>query len=241
MRTWMFILLFISQIIFIAASPKRINRTSFGCEGTGCHVASRNIFQVVPQNNYKIKIVFNNKKLGILKGAELIDSRGKVVDFVESSFQNPLILSAPAGGTYTIYGAIKTDELKCESEKITFGNRNFNIPDISSTLSKFELYSNHPNPFNKQTIIKFSLIKADFVELDIFTGDNKFVRNLVKSNYKAGIHHVVWDGLDQYNRPVSSGLYFYHIKTSDNSQTRRMVLKRIGFDLKVVNTQYLGP
>jgi len=35
---------------------------------------------------------------------------------------------------------------------------------------------------------------------------------------------VVWDGKDEKNRPVSSGIYFYKLATYSQSQTKKMIL-----------------
>jgi len=35
---------------------------------------------------------------------------------------------------------------------------------------------------------------------------------------------VVWNGLDQDNQPVASGVYLYKLQAGDFVQTRRMIL-----------------
>jgi hypothetical protein len=229
MKTRKFFFFILAYFFLTSASFKtNFNATINGCSGNGCHASNEDLFKAIPQNNFKIKVHFNEMSPGDVIAAQLVDSRGRVVDFIEKSFENPLILTAPSHGSYTVLGGIKTEHLKCETEQITFDRSTHKIPDISYPLSKFELYRNHPNPFKKKTIIKFSLTRPDFVELDVFSGSGKFVRNITKQNYEAGIHQEVWDGLDQYHRPVPPGLYFYQIKSNRNrnSRARIMVLTR---------------
>jgi hypothetical protein len=40
----------------------------------------------------------------------------------------------------------------------------------------------------------------------------------------AGSYNVIWDGIDFYGYEVSSGVYFYRIKTDDFVKTKRMLL-----------------
>jgi len=37
-------------------------------------------------------------------------------------------------------------------------------------------------------------------------------------------HSVVWNGKDENNKPVSSGIYYYKLKTRNYEKTRKMLL-----------------
>jgi len=39
-----------------------------------------------------------------------------------------------------------------------------------------------------------------------------------------GHHQVDWHGIDDNNRIVGSGIYFYRLKTNEKTITRKMVL-----------------
>jgi hypothetical protein len=52
------------------------------------------------------------------------------------------------------------------------------------------------------------------------------VRQLLDGNFEAGSHNVIWNGLDNTNEPVSSGIYFYRLTSGDRVQTNRMTLLR---------------
>ena len=48
---------------------------------------------------------------------------------------------------------------------------------------------------------------------------------LVNEELDAGTHHVMWDGMDENGKSVTSGIYFYRLKEGTNfSQTKRMLL-----------------
>jgi flagellar hook assembly protein FlgD len=39
-----------------------------------------------------------------------------------------------------------------------------------------------------------------------------------------GEHSVAWDGKDDRNNPVSSGIYFYRLTTADFATQKKMIL-----------------
>jgi flagellar hook assembly protein FlgD len=48
----------------------------------------------------------------------------------------------------------------------------------------------------------------------------------VDSELSGGKHSVVWNGLDEAGKSVSSGVYLYKLETAGTSQTRRMLLMK---------------
>jgi hypothetical protein len=92
--------------------------------------------------------------------------------------------------------------------------------------TSFSLKQNYPNPFNPQTIIEYVLPKDCELEIAIYNILGRKVRTLVKEFQKSGQHRVEWDGKDEEGKEVSSGIYFYRIKTPEFSQAKKMVLLR---------------
>ena len=86
------------------------------------------------------------------------------------------------------------------------------------------LKSNFPNPFNSSTTISFLLPKDTSCSLDVYNIRGQKVRSLINEPRFAGNHSVVWNGLDDSGKPVSSGLYFYRLTTPNSSQTNKMLL-----------------
>ena len=93
-------------------------------------------------------------------------------------------------------------------------------------LRSFEIFRNHPNPFNASTIIGYYIPSSSEVELSIYTINGQRIRRLVNEAMFAGEHRVVWSGVDDYGREVGSGVYFYRLTTAEGALTRRMVLVR---------------
>lgn len=93
-------------------------------------------------------------------------------------------------------------------------------PDI------FTLFQNYPNPFNPETIISFELQKPSVVELVVFDLTGKKIKTLALGLYNAGSHQLKWRGDNESGRNVTSGVYFYRLKSSGLTQTRKMILIR---------------
>ncbi len=89
------------------------------------------------------------------------------------------------------------------------------------------LIGNYPNPFHPETTISFSLTTefTENTELIIYNLKGQKIRELKIENLKLKINKVIWDGTDDNNHPVSSGIYFYQLKVGNQySETKRMLL-----------------
>jgi len=88
----------------------------------------------------------------------------------------------------------------------------------------YRLYQNHPNPFNPRTTIRYDLPQAGHVSLRIYDVTGQLLKTLVNTNQPAGVYQVEWNGRDEHQQPVSSGIYFYTLRAGEHRQTRRMVV-----------------
>jgi len=89
-----------------------------------------------------------------------------------------------------------------------------------------KLYQNYPNPFNPITIISFSLTTdiLENTELIIYNIKGQKIKKLEIRNLKLGINNVVWNGTDNNDRPVSSGVYFYKLVAGNKTIATRKCL-----------------
>ncbi len=83
----------------------------------------------------------------------------------------------------------------------------------------FRLFPNFPNPFNPSTAIDYRLPAADYVTLKIFDILGREVTTLVSEVEAPGLHTAKFDGAN-----LSSGIYFYRLRTESISETKEMVL-----------------
>jgi fructose-specific component phosphotransferase system IIB-like protein len=93
------------------------------------------------------------------------------------------------------------------------------IADKHNIIDKFVLYQNYPNPFNPQTSIKFSLVKAGRTTLKIYNTLGQLVATLVDKKMQAGVYTVSFNAAS-----LSSGMYLYRIESGDFIQVKKMLL-----------------
>ncbi len=93
-------------------------------------------------------------------------------------------------------------------------------------VSIFALYQNHPNPFNPNTRISFSLPAEQNARLVIYNLKGQKLKTLADGVFPRGQNMLFWDGCDEQGRPLSSGIYFYTLESGGESQKRKMVLMK---------------
>lgn len=94
-----------------------------------------------------------------------------------------------------------------------------------NSVQSVTLSQNYPNPFNPETKIEYSLNKSAFVEVVVFNELGQKVRTLVNNEYiNEGKHSVIWDGRNDNSKMLSSGVYYYQIKTEDYTSTKKSIL-----------------
>jgi type IX secretion system substrate protein len=87
-----------------------------------------------------------------------------------------------------------------------------------------ELHSNYPNPFNPTTTISYSLKNDSKVTLEIYNIRVQLVRTLINDIMEAGPQEATWNGRDDSDKRVGSGVYFYKLNAGDYTSTKKMIL-----------------
>ncbi|MDZ7721880.1 MAG: T9SS type A sorting domain-containing protein [candidate division KSB1 bacterium] len=89
----------------------------------------------------------------------------------------------------------------------------------SLTVKDYDLKQNYPNPFNPVTTIEYHLPAAEHVKIEIIDMNGRRVSMLENGLKPAGAHRVSFDA-----GQLSSGIYFYRMRTQSHVQVRRMLL-----------------
>ena len=95
--------------------------------------------------------------------------------------------------------------------------------DKNMTPTEFSLGNNYPNPFNPVTNITYGLPEDMRVMITVYDIKGRVVKTLVDSRQSAGHNSIFWNGTNDFGAPVSTGLYFYRIQSSNFSQTKKMI------------------
>ena len=97
------------------------------------------------------------------------------------------------------------------------------VENIQYSRYNFQL-RNFPNPFNPTTTISFSLINDSDVEISVYNIKGQKVKTLINKQMHKGKHSVIWAGINDSNKLVSSGIYLYSIKADNQESVKRMLL-----------------
>lgn len=82
----------------------------------------------------------------------------------------------------------------------------------------------YPNPLNPRTEVSFSLDRGGRVRVTVYDVQGRLVKTLMDEVLSPGEHRTRWDGSDQRNQPVPSGVYLIRIQTAQGEATRRATL-----------------
>jgi len=83
----------------------------------------------------------------------------------------------------------------------------------------FSILSNYPNPFNPTTTIQFSVSTLTIASLGIYDISGRLIETLVRGDFEAGEHEVIWNALNH-----SSGIYFVELTSGKNRSVQKLVL-----------------
>ncbi|UCG51225.1 MAG: T9SS type A sorting domain-containing protein [Candidatus Latescibacterota bacterium] len=88
----------------------------------------------------------------------------------------------------------------------------------------YRLSQNHPNPFRTETQFSFATPTRERARIRIFDVKGRVVKTLFDPRSGDSGALVTWDGKNDNGRRVASGIYFYQLKISRSTLTRKMVL-----------------
>ena len=111
------------------------------------------------------------------------------------------------------------DDVELSGESVVdVANSNLNIP------GEFHVYQNYPNPFNPSTTIRYSIPKSGNVIISIYDINGNLISTLLKAQQNAGTHEVSWNGKNNSEMPVVSGVYLYKVQAGNSSKISKMIL-----------------
>ncbi|MBI5464509.1 MAG: T9SS type A sorting domain-containing protein, partial [Ignavibacteriales bacterium] len=203
-----------------------------------------NLINSVPIRGIQITMKFRNPVS--LSKADVVFSRASKMSVLVASQSDTvrvLLFNLTNTPIDTGYGALfrlaigakDTSELTSYSVVVsTEGNRATYVP--STNVDKvipllpmdWVLYQNYPNPFNPTTTIEYDVPevggKVPRVAIQIFNILGQKVRTIERTNRDAGHYKVIWDGRNDINQPVASGVYIYRLLTGEKVVSKKMIM-----------------
>lgn len=91
--------------------------------------------------------------------------------------------------------------------------------EIENVPGSFTLDQNYPNPFNPNTEISFSIEKSGLATLEVFDMQGRSVALLANKVFSSGNHTINFNASN-----LSSGTYYYRLRSGGEMITRKMML-----------------
>ena len=102
---------------------------------------------------------------------------------------------------------------------ITYETTIMSVEKNIDLITHYTLEQNYPNPFNPSTKINYTLAKSGNITLKVYNSLGCEMTTLVNGFKNSGKHSVNFRA-----RHLTSGIYFYRLKTDNFTSTRKMLL-----------------
>jgi len=99
-------------------------------------------------------------------------------------------------------------------------------PDDQLPVTGASLGQNYPNPFNPTTSIAFELNENGHVSIEIYNLKGERIKTLINGEMEAGNFSVTWNGTDSDGKNVTSGIFFYKMRSGKYTSTKKMILMK---------------
>ena len=107
--------------------------------------------------------------------------------------------------------------------------REVTVNGYDGSMAAISFLQATPNPTmaGNSTTIRYQLGRSANVQLVIYDVQGRRVRELLAGPQGAGIHTEHWNGLDSSGQRVASGVYYYRLSTSEQTETRKIALSEL--------------
>lgn len=150
------------------------------------------------------------------------------VSTVRFSPDGKTLASGTGGGTILLWDTSSFTSI----DPVTGIEPGGKITSAWGAVKKAELLQNYPNPFNPDTWIPYKLGSEAEVSINIYNSSGILIRTIPLERKSEGIYTLkseaaYWDGRDDQDQSVASGIYFYQLVTGEtNCATRKMTIIR---------------
>jgi hypothetical protein len=209
----------IISLVFLSLTKSEpgFNGTAPGCGGSGCHTSQSGIVTAEVLSNFQVRVTLTGTTANV--GGELVNANGVVVAVNNSTSNNPFILTAPSGGTYTVNAGYKNPSRDWGSTSAVINVTGIDEKLIGLNPSEFKLYANFPNPFNPSTKIRYAISETAFTTLRIYSLIGQEISILINEEKSPGIYEIDFNASE-----LTSGTYLCELRTGNFVQTKKMIL-----------------
>jgi len=181
-------------------------------------------FLIDNNEGHEVSIIIKNKKVS----SYILNSNPRYEDYYV--FEIPVDDSFREGDMAQLY----VDGQQTNEAPLILGGigkvRRYDLKYISIPADT-NLLQNYPNPFNPDTWIPYQLKEDSNVVIRIYNATGLLVRSLNIGYRQRGFYiskdrAAYWDGRNEADELVASGIYFYTIQTGKYTSIRKMLLMK---------------
>jgi photosystem II stability/assembly factor-like uncharacterized protein len=210
-----------SKIIYASTAGGGVYRLTFG------ENFKPDILSTIPSNDDTTHIIHSDSLEFIVFAYDLNDDLLSYNWYIDNEFRG----SNSNGSSYFLHASSLTkgphllSVIVSDSDTSSTVNWNISIYseqtytyELTSNLPiKYALEQNYPNPYNNKTIIKYTLPAQSHVDLKIYDILGRETKTLVNNMQEPGYYVTHWDGKNNDQRNVASGIYICKIYVTSNS------------------------
>jgi len=123
----------------------------------------------------------------------------------------------------SVYHAVLSIESNDPTEAMIeirlIGNALYAEEEVSILPISIEISGIYPNPFNSQTSIQYSIVKNDYVNLQVFNISGQRVATIENGFKEAGFHSVIWD-----SQNLPSAIYVIKLESAERTDYQKAIL-----------------
>ncbi len=128
------------------------------------------------------------------------------------------------GPVYGFQQFVFDDSLNYLSNSVISEDVYANTEEVNLQTPDISLYQNYPNPFNPSTVIAYELKQSGDLDLSVYNLKGQLVKTLKKAFQTKGRYEIQWDGNDLKGKQMSSGVYFYQLKTKHHTISKKCLM-----------------
>ena len=129
------------------------------------------------------------------------------------------ILTSTSGDIFELSGSGHFSMTNIENAEFTLIKSEINVKPVM-----FGLQGSYPNPFNPTTTIHYSVETEGITSLVVYDMMGREIKSLVSGYLTPNHYSVVWNGRDNSDRPVPSGIYLYRLNSGEFTDMKKVML-----------------
>uniref|UniRef100_A0A7V1EIV2 T9SS type A sorting domain-containing protein n=1 Tax=candidate division WOR-3 bacterium TaxID=2052148 RepID=A0A7V1EIV2_UNCW3 len=103
---------------------------------------------------------------------------------------------------------------------------NVGISEVNKDRKVEYFLSAEPNPFVREIVIQYGIPQSGDLKIAIYNAIGQNVKTLVKKKLDKGIYSIRWNGIDENNRRLPSGVYFVRMTAGKKKITHKILMMK---------------